>query len=252
MTAMNLRISLFFMVLLLPLSVKAANWESQPQDYGVGIISCPMDSGYFMERCFVDLSWREQPVNIYKSASFDLVIGTILDPDEVLQGWQPFTFLKAGGEKEQFDIVEVGYEESALVVQAVKSDWYQTKQGWIYGPDIGLGKQTVFLDWETVFARQMAAAPDEHGFVDWLFPMADQPVWEEPGGLSLGVFWNADKREELPDLLVMERQGNWIKVMIDKDHTTCGGADKPSGQTGWIEMTNDKGNPLVYWYTRGC
>lgn len=56
-------------------------------------------------------------MDVYEEPRDDAtVVGSILDPDEELQGWQPFHFRSSNNTVTELGIVEVGYEEKAVVI----------------------------------------------------------------------------------------------------------------------------------------
>lgn len=229
--------------------------RENPSAYGIGVLTCPYASFMLGSGCFRELSWLREPVKLYEEPEDDAnIVGTILDPDENLQGWQPFHFWDKGGTESELDIVEVAYEEKAIVIYEQKGSWLRTGQGWLRSNDIRLNASTVFLSWDTVLSYQMHGILEEgQPYIGWFFPIADQRLFDYPDGEAIGVFWDLLQDQSRPDLLVLDRQDNWIEVIIDNKGVTCSDRNQePEGPTGWIQLLNENHNPLVYWYTRGC
>ena len=246
---------LVLLILRLPAVSYAEIDRDDPSAYGIGILTCPYASFIVGSECFRVLSWLREPVNLYEQPSDTAkIVGTILDPDEDLQGWQPFHFWDVDGAEKELDTVEIGYEEKAIVIYEQKEMWLRTGQGWLRNSDVRLDASTVFLTWDTVLGYQM------HGFLEqgqhyigWFYPIANQSLIDSPEGEVIGNFWDLLRDDNRPDLLVLNRQGNWIEVTIDNQGTTCSSQNQePPGPTGWIQLTDNNDNPLVYWYTRGC
>ena len=230
--------------------------RDNPASYGIGILTCPYANFTVGSECFRSLSWLQNPVELYEEPVDNAkIVGTILDPDEDLQGWQPFHFWDLDNVETELDVVEVGYEDRAIVIYEQKEQWLRTGQGWLKNSDVRLNASTVFLAWDTVLGYQMMHGILEDGqpYIGWFFPIANQHLFDSPGGEEIGVFWDVTGSERRPDLLVLNTADNWIEVTIDSIGTTCGNRDQePDGPTGWIQLTNENKNPLVYWYTRGC
>jgi len=229
--------------------------RDDPSAYGIGILTCPYATFMLSAACFNDLSWLREPVDVYEEPRDDAtVVGSILDPDEELQGWQPFHFRSSNNTVTELGIVEVGYEEKAVVIYEQTESWLRTGQGWLNKRDVRLDANTVFLTWDTVFGYQMTGIlEDGKPYVGWFYPLADQVLYDSPEGDAMGSIQNVSVDGRRPELLVLNRQGDWIEVTVDTLGTTCNSQHtEPDGPTGWIRLTSDRGNPLVYWYTRGC
>ena len=249
-----------FLTLWLPAISLADIDRDNPSAYGIGILTCPYASFMVGSECFRSLSWLREPVKLYEEPADDAnVVGTILDPTDLdptedLQGWQPFHFWETDSSEKELDIVEVGYEEKAIVIYEQEELWLRTGQGWLKKEDVRLNASTVFLSWDTVLGYQMHGILEEgQPYIGWFYPIANQSLLDSPGGEEIGVFWDLLRDGNRPELLVLNRQDNWIEVTIDTVGMTCSSQNKePDGPTGWIQLTNENENPLVYWYTRGC
>lgn len=246
---------LTLLILWLPKNSLADIERDNPIAYGIGILTCPYAGFMVGAECFRALSWLREPVKLYEEPrSGARVVGTVLDPDEELQGWQPFHFWDSEGSENELDIVEVGYEEKAIVIYEQNESWLRTGQGWLKKEDVRLNASTVFLSWDTVLGYQMhGILEDGQPYIGWFYPIANQKLFDSPDGEEIGEYWDLLRGGNRPDLLVLNRQDNWIEVTIDSIGTTCSSQNKePDGPTGWVKLTNESNNPLVYWYTRGC
>ena len=154
----------------------------------------------------------------------------------------------------ELEIVEVGYEDKAIVIYEQNDSWLLTGRGWLNKNDVRLNASTVFLSWDTVLGYQMRGIlEDGQPYIGWFYPIANQSMLDSPGGEEIGEFWDLLRNANRPDLLVLDHQDNWIEVTIDNNGTTCSNRNQlPDGPTGWIQLTDENENPLVYWYTRGC
>ena len=149
---------LFFLILVTgwPAVSYADINRNNPSAYGIGVLTCPYANFMIGSECFRNLSWLNEPIRLYDTPKDDAkVAGTILDPDEKLHGWQPFHFWETGGILKELDVVEVAYEEKAIVIYERKGQWLRTGKGWLKSDDIKLNGSSVFLSWDTVLGYQL-------------------------------------------------------------------------------------------------
>ncbi len=139
---------------------------------------------------------------------------------------------------------EVGYEEPAAVVFGVSDGWYRLRladgrNGWL-PPDFA-GTYYPFPD--VAVARLNYIERPWHGFV-WPSPGAGNPVRAPvaPGQREVPV--------EVHEVRLIGGYP-WLRISVLRE-SPCEGGDGSSSVAGWIPAHRPSGDPVVWYYSRGC
>lgn len=139
---------------------------------------------------------------------------------------------------------EIAYEAPAAVVYAVLDGWYRLrlKSGefaWLPAEYAGR-----FFPYEELPVRRLTYIRRPwHGF-----------VWPQPGaGLPIRASAPDGQREQAVAVLdtTVIADSVWFRIEL-LDASPCDGGAAKAGIAGWVPAYRETGEPLVWYYSRGC
>jgi hypothetical protein len=201
------------------------------KDKGIGILSMSSDLKGTVH------------VNIYeKNSSKSKLLGSFIQSEK--------RDYKIQSKLVQTDnLIEFEYEISGIPISEVNNNWLRV----IYGYDKS-GKAlmgwiehkkgiTRYLLWKDYLKEQ-----------DLFFESTDQIIFfDKPNGSKVG--FKLEPSEHLVYDYIMkpiEVSGNWMKVEVFTPSNNCNTPINVRKEIFWIKYLNDRGRPLVWYFTRGC
>jgi hypothetical protein len=135
---------------------------------------------------------------------------------------------------------EASYESAALAVYGQRPGWYRLrlKTGiyvWASARELG----------EFLPLRQLLPDRLNHLSRSW-----DGRLHDAPGGRPAQI---RDGGEVAVQYLASRRVDGrlWVEVALYKDDP-CSGGDGSTAERGWVPAHDDQGEPLVWFWSRGC
>ena len=146
-------------------------------------------------------------------------------------------------------MVETDYEHTSFIVWETQNEWFNIRlanglYAWTHRCHLSTKKFRLdFVPWQTFF----------HRHADWLHfrrpvthMLRASPSMESERVTTIGL----DHK-----LILLDVQGDWMKVEIEQPDITCRGPApddaQPVRNRGWVKWRDDAG-PWLYIYTRGC
>ena len=261
--------NIFIILVVLFLFFTFPSKEAKALSYGKGVLVCfsqNKQQDYYLDTgCFARMSeWIKKPFNLYVSPNKKSAQTGILT---YMRGeWSDIPVIHSYKRDVEYDIhlaevMEISYEEKAPIVYRVGEDgWVLLSDGWLKLSKLEAKRKLRFMSWQEILNKQIekdTTINDSSPFIGWFYPLVNQPLFASPNGNQISpasAMRAGTNGINRPDFLVIERNGNWLKVMLDYNSTVCSSENiKPNGPVGWIKMTEHQtGKPLIYWYTRGC
>lgn len=135
---------------------------------------------------------------------------------------------------------EVAYEEPALAVYGRRPGWLRLRLGsgvYVWAQATELGE---FLPYRVVVRDRL-----NHLSASW-----DGRLHEQPGGAARAV---QDTAEGAVQLLELRRVDGrlWARVGLFRQ-SPCKGGDESIAQEGWVPAHDVFGEPLLWFWSRGC
>ncbi len=141
---------------------------------------------------------------------------------------------------------ESGYEVDAALVYAIANDWYKVKRS--DGSFAWLGPDAAGTYWplESLLPNRLNYLTDQWNRLLW--PMLGAGL---PSRLSYAG--ENRPREQPVNVLAAERIGGslWLEVEVLKS-SPCESGDSRATARGWIPAYSPQGEPVAWYYSRGC
>jgi hypothetical protein len=135
---------------------------------------------------------------------------------------------------------EASYEEPALMVHGRRPGWYRLRLNsgvYVWAQAAAMGE---FMPLRSLL----------EGRLNHLSRIWDGRLWDAPDGTASAV---TEGGERAIELLASRRVDGrlWVEVALYKDDP-CRGGDGSSAERGWVPAHDDEGEPLVWFWSRGC
>jgi hypothetical protein len=149
------------------------------------------------------------------------------------------------------NVLEFAYEEVGVPLDSVTVDasWGRALLGFDAGGTPYRG--WVRLDPVRVHYRLWARELPGHSL--FFLPEQGARVLDRPGGRALA---DIPPAEAFGDYILhpLKARGGWLQVRLARPADTCVGPEAAAPDTivGWIRYLDNRGRPLVWYYTRGC
>jgi len=222
------------------------SWDTDPDLWGIGLISFSAEVSYFGDPFHLP---RDQKLAYFDSPN-GAYAGYLIFQQHDHQSELSISPLS---EERQIatweDSRETDYEVRSLLVFERRDNWVKVLHHTTKG-----GK---WLNLEALKAHNLY-------YRDWLQYLTDHPTTFSPPqdfGLNLrkGAGVSYQKLESLKgdsysiQLSGKTTLGTWAEVKVIKyDGYPCEDRAEIASWTGWIKVLDDKGFPNIWYYTRGC
>lgn len=135
---------------------------------------------------------------------------------------------------------EASYEEPALVVYGRRSGWYRLRLNsgvYVWAQATAMGE---FLPLRSLL----------EGRLNHLTQRWDGRLWDAPDGTASSVSEAGERAVELLSSLRLDGR-LWVEVALYQNDP-CRGGDGRTAQRGWVPAHDGEGEPLVWFWSRGC
>ena len=155
----------------------------------------------------------------------------------------PQAATRSVSELSDFQTRELSYEQPALLVYAVSKGWLQVALA-----DGG----RVWVSADVVRMHPLEVALINR--LNYLVSGWDGRVWTEPGAqLAATLASSEDNQTSVQVLGAKRHQGrSWMQIEVHSE-SPCSGSGTPEViARGWVPLHQPSGEPLVWFYSRGC
>jgi hypothetical protein len=158
-----------------------------------------------------------------------------------------------------FDGIEFANETNGLPIDTFFNDYFRVMFGYDvdYSPIFGWVK----MNYSTL------------NYILWKEHLLEKPIYflntfnflkfySVPNGKLLTIKLDKNENEHFEYLdeefkynyimYPLEKKGIWLKVKVESPSTYCNEPKKPREFFAWIKYIDERGRPLVWYYTRGC
>lgn len=217
-------------------------WQGQVTDRGRGLVYLrddPVDGGKPDTLLLRTTPRRDSPLRGY----------FICEP----RGEHGWAYLVVASDSLAPNVLEFGYEVAGLPIDTITPDraWARA----LYGVD-GAGRLlTAWVQLDSTIAGWLwweEYLPARGGL--YLREPSRATFVTGPGGRALPSPLTPKYREDDHWLEVLGRHGPWLRARFTQPAALCG-AEAPREQvshTVWLRFLDQRGRPLVWYFTRGC
>ena len=204
-------------------------------DRGIGILTFKEDPGHHFEG-------RWDTISAYATPSAGNSPSALLIYEEKGGGWK---YGVGSNDTLQPNIIEFDYERCGFPFDSVTSDsWARV----VLGFNTGRSPQFAWvkLDTSLVQFEVWSSLIPKHR----LFFQGTPLFYHEPEGTT--VEWSVTRRDYI--MHPIRTQGQWMYVRVARPSDMCVDPEIVKSDTliTWIKYLDDKGRPLVWYYSRGC
>ncbi|MEZ4773195.1 MAG: hypothetical protein R3D00_08430 [Bacteroidia bacterium] len=244
---------LFLLLLILSCSSAfAGEWDTNPQLWGIGVITTGDSSGFIAENVPMILPFGVD-FPIYESPNGP-VIGTIQSPGgENYQFARP-VFILAGKTQKQFiderDSREINYDASGLIFFEEKDGFLRIlshtlqKPAWIKIANLRACHLKP-VRWMDHILQIGSSLFHPHDTIALNLRKSPSPSGEKITSMKGDTYLIA---------FTGNRQGLWaeVEVTLYDIHPCEGDAKIQNTWKGWVKLMDDAGFPNIWYYTGGC